>query len=162
EGLYAKFSDNLRADAQGNIVILKSERKLAGLPQAIRNTLAENAKKKNLAGKWVVTNTRSSVDQFLTHSTNRALREKVWKMFADRGERSNKEVVAEILKLRQERAQLLGYPTHTHWRIESFMAKTPENALQFLKSAWEPVLAAYKREVEAMQVYARAEGHKSS
>ena len=75
-------------------------------------------------------NTRSSIDPFLTYSDRRDLREKAWRMFVNRGdngdEHDNNAIITEILQLRAERAKLLGYPTHAHWRLENAMAKTPE------------------------------------
>ena len=160
--LFRKFSENVQADEQRQMLVLENENALAGLPSSVRNVLAEQARKRNLPGKWVVVNTRSSVDQFLTYSEKRALREKAWKMFISRGgkggENDNHPVIADILKLRAERARLLGYPTHAHWMMENSMAKTPENALQLLEAAWKPALAGFQREVADMQAVARKEG----
>ncbi|MCA9720720.1 MAG: hypothetical protein KC468_39020, partial [Myxococcales bacterium] len=94
------------------------------------------------AGRWAILNTRSSVEPFLEYSTRRDLLEKVWRTFVNRGDNGdahdNNLLITEILKLRAERAALLGYPTHAHWRIEDQMAKTPERALALLE---DPALA---------------------
>ena len=83
---------------------------------------------RNRPGAWVIMNTRSSVEPFLTYSDRRDLREKVWRMFIMRGdngdEHDNNATITEILQLRAERAKLLGYQTHAHWRLENAMAKT--------------------------------------
>ena len=102
------------------------------------------AKSKKVSG-WIITNTRSSVDPFLTYSENRELREKVWKMFINRGdngnENDNNANITKILKLRAERAKLLGYKTHAHWRLENAMAKTPERAMELMEAVWKPAVA---------------------
>ena len=96
---------------------------------------------KKQTGAWVITNTRSSVDPFLTYSDRRDLREKAWRMFINRGdngdEHDNNATITEILQLRAERAKLLGYPTHAHWRLENAMAKTPERAMELMEAGLE-------------------------
>ena len=93
------------------------------------------------AGKWAILNTRSSVEPFLTYSERRDLREKVWRTYVNRGDNGdahdNNAIVTEILQLRFERAKLLGYETHAHWRLENSMAKTPERALELLRGGLE-------------------------
>ena len=83
-----------------------------------------------MPGKWVIRNTRSSIDPFLTYSERRNLREKAWRLFVGRGDgggkTDNKAIITEILSLRAERAKLLGHPTHVHWRLQNTMAKKPE------------------------------------
>ena len=120
--------------------------------------------KKKLSGSWVITNTRSSVDPFLTYSDRRDLREKAWRMFVNRGdngdEHDNNKIIVEILKLRQERAHLLGYKTHAHWRLENSMAKTPEKAMELMESMWKPAVNRVHEEVADMQALADKEGAK--
>ncbi|HSI90775.1 MAG TPA: hypothetical protein VK927_06625, partial [Adhaeribacter sp.] len=84
--LYTNFSQNLLADEMNGMVVLEKESDLAGLPQSLKDAAANAATAKNMPGKWVITNTRSSVDPFLTYSDNRALREKAWRMFVNRGD----------------------------------------------------------------------------
>src|SRR5690606_22867802 len=113
---------------------------------------------------WVIANTRSSIDPFLTYSGKRALREKAWKMFINRGdngdEHDNNEIITDILKLRRERARLLGYETHAHWRLENTMAKTPERAMELLEAVWKPAVERVAQEVADMQAYAIKDGAK--
>jgi peptidyl-dipeptidase Dcp len=110
----------------------------------------------------VIANTRSSAEPFLTYSDRRDLREKVWRSFVSRGDhegpRDNKPLIVEILQLRAERAGLLGYDTHAHWRLEDSMAKTPERAMQLLEAVWTPAVARVREEVADMQQIADAEG----
>ena len=161
-GLYTRFSQNLLADETDLYIKIKNEAELAGLPQSLKDAAAQIAESKKMKGSWVISNTRSSVDPFLTYSSNRALREKVWKMFVDRGDNGDKNdnnaIIPEILQLRAERAKLLGFPTHAHWRLENAMAKTPEKAMELMESVWTPAVARVKEEVADMQKLADKEG----
>ena len=130
-GLFTRFSQNILAEETDQFIVLKSDADLAGLPQSVRDAAAAAATTKKQPGAWVIMNTRSSIDPFLTYSDRRELREKAWRMFVNRGdngdEHDNNAIITEILQLRAERAKLLGYPTHAHWRLENAMAKTPEH-----------------------------------
>lgn len=163
-GLFAKFSQNQLADEKDIFVEIKSESDLEGLPAGLRDAAAANGANRKLAGSWVVNNTRSSVDPFLTYAANRTLREKVWRMFINRGdnggEHDNNATITEILQLRAERAKLLGYKTHAHWRLDNTMAKKPENAMKLMESAWKPAVARVHEEVADMQKIADKEGAK--
>ena len=159
--LYTQFGQNVLADETNQVVVLEGEADLSGLPQPLRDAAAAAAASKGMEGKWVITNTRSSVDPFLTYSDRRDLRERVWRMFVNRGdagETDNNPVIAEILKLRAERANLLGYPTHAHWRLENAMAGTPERAMELMEAVWPPAVARVRQEVADMQRVANAEG----
>jgi peptidyl-dipeptidase Dcp len=113
---------------------------------------------------WLIANTRSSFDPFLTYATRRDLREKVWRMFVNRGDNGDKNdnnaIISEVLQLRAERAKLLGFPTHAHWRLENAMAKTPERAMELMEAVWKPAVARVKEEVADMQALADKEGAK--
>ena len=163
-GLYTKFSQNVLADETDQFLVLKTEADLAGLPQSVRDAAAAAAASKKLAGSWVIANTRSSIDPFLTYSDKRDLREKAWRMFVNRGdnggERDNNAIITEILQLRAERAKLLGYPTHAHWRLENAMAKSPERAMQLMEAVWKPAVTRVKEEVADQQALADKEGAK--
>jgi peptidyl-dipeptidase Dcp len=160
-GLFTRFSQNVLADETNVYLELKSEDELAGLPQSQRDAAAAAAKAKGVQG-WVITNTRSSVDPFLTYSTNRDLRRKAWEMFVNRGdnggETDNNQVITQILQLRAERANLLGYRTHAHWRLENTMAKNPERAMVLMEAVWTPAVQRVKEEVADMQALADKEG----
>ena len=157
-GLYTKFAQNVLAEEDGESIVLKSEAELAGLPQSVRDAAAAAAVTKKQPGAWVITNTRSSIDPFLTYSDRRELREKAWRMFVNRGdngdEHDNNTIITDILQLRAERAKLLGYPTHAHWRLENSMAKTPENAMELMMQVWKPAVARVHEEVRDMQALA--------
>jgi peptidyl-dipeptidase Dcp len=160
--LYTKFAQNVLADEKDHYVVLDSEADLAGLPQSVRAGAAAAAEGKNLKGKWVIANTRSAIEPFLTYSDRRDLREKAWRMFINRGDNGdahdNNKIITDILRLRAERAKLLGYKTHAHWRLENTMAKTPERALELMEAVWPPAVARVHEEVRDMQAVADKEG----
>jgi peptidyl-dipeptidase Dcp len=161
-GLFTKFSQNVLFE-EGNQFVELKEADLAGLPQSIRDSAAAAAAGKKKEG-WLIVNTRSSTDPFLTYSDRRDLREKVWRMFIMRGdngdEHDNNATITQILQLRAERAKLLGYPTHAHWRVENSMAKTPERAMELMMAVWKPAVARVHQEVADMQALADKEGAK--
>jgi peptidyl-dipeptidase Dcp len=160
--LFTKFSNNVLFEEDNQLVTLKTEDELKGLPQSVRDAEAASAVVKKQPGAWVIMNTRSSVEPFLTYSDRRDLREKVWRMFIMRGdngdEHDNNEIISQILQLRAERAKLLGYQTHAHWRLENAMAKTPERAMELMMQVWKPAVARVHEEVKDMQTLADKEG----
>ena len=161
-GLYTKFSQNVLADETNEFLVLESEADLVGLPQSVKDAAAAAATQKSQPGKWVITNTRSAMDPFLTYSQRRDLREKAWRLFVNRGDNGgatdNNAAISRILALRAERAKLLGYQTHAHWRLENAMAKTPERAVELMEAVWKPAVARVREEVADMQALARKEG----
>jgi peptidyl-dipeptidase Dcp len=165
-GLFTRFSQNLLGDEGDRYTVLAGEADLAGLPESLRAGYAADAERRGQKGRWVVANTRSSVEPFLTWSTRRDLREKVWREFVGRGDngdaRDNNAIIGEILQLRAERARLLGFATHAHWRLENTMARTPERAMQLMEAVWKPAVARVREEVADMQRLADAEGAKAA
>jgi peptidyl-dipeptidase Dcp len=153
-GLYTKFGQNVLAQENEQVLWL-TEKDLAGLPENLKKGAAAAAQSRGKPGAYAIVNTRSSVDPFLTLSTRRDLREKAWRMFTQRGDngdaRDNNQNITEILALRAERAKLLGYATHAHWRLEDSMAKTPEKAMALMEAVWKPAVARVHEEVHDMQ-----------
>jgi len=162
--LYTTFSQNVLADEENNGLLLDKEADLAGLPDSLRAGAAAAAEARGAKGKWAINNTRSAADPFLAYSTRDDLREKVWKNFVNRGDNAdahdNNKIITEVLKLRAERAKLLGYPTHAHWRLENSMAKTPERATKLMEAVWPSAVKRVKEEVADMQAIANKEGLK--
>ncbi len=160
-GLFTKFNQNQLADENDRYLELKNEADLKGLPQSLVDAAAASAVDKNKKGLWIINNTRSSIDPFLTYSDRRDLREKAWRMFINRGdngdEHDNNEIVKQILKLRAQRAKLLGYPTHAHMMLDDVMAKTPERAMELMEAVWKPAVARVHQEVADMQAIANKE-----
>ena len=159
--LYTRFSQNVLADENDQQVVIEKEADLAGLPPSVREGAAQVAESRGQKGKWVIANTRSSVEPFLTYSDRRDLREQVWRMFVNRGDNGgatdNNAIITEILELRAERAKLLGYQTHAHWRLENTMAKDPERAMALMEAVWTPAVARVREEVADMQAIADKE-----
>jgi peptidyl-dipeptidase Dcp len=161
--LFTEFSQNVLADEQGFVTWIDRESDLAGLPESTIDAMAAAAKERdNKGGQWAITNTRSSMDPFLTYAENRSLREQVWRNYYNRGdngdEHDNNKIIAEILQLRAARAKLLGYETHAHWRMEPTMAKRPEAAMELMLKVWPKALARVREEVADMQKIAAEEG----
>lgn len=159
--LFANFSQNLLADEAGYVLYLKNESDLAGLPEPLRAAARSAAAARGHAGEWAILNTRSSMDPFLTYAERRDLREKVWRTYYSRGDNGNaydnKKIITEILALRAQRATLLGYPTHAHWRVADSMAKTPEAAMNLMMQVWPAAVAREHEEVADMQAIAEHE-----
>jgi peptidyl-dipeptidase Dcp len=162
--LFTSFSQNVLADETDYVLYLGKD-DLAGLPPSVVAGAAAAAESRGKKGEWAILNTRSSMDPFLTYSDRRDLREKVWRTYYSRGNHDdahdNKAIISEILKLRAERARLLGYKTHAHWRLEDQMAKTPERALELMEAVWKPAVARVHEEVADMQALADGEAAKN-
>ncbi len=159
--LHTNFGNNVLADEEGYVTYLTADQ-LGGLPQSFVDASSNAATEREQDAKYAVTNTRSSMDPFLTYSTERALREKVWNTYYSRGdngdEHDNNAIIAEILQLRHERVGLLGYDNYAQWRLENRMAKTPERALELMEAVWPAAIARVEEEVADMQAVADAEG----
>jgi len=163
--LYTRFRQNVLADESEQTLYLEDS-DLAGLPPWLRSAAATTAQARPRKGKYAILNTRSSVEPFLTYSERRDLREKVWRTYYGRGDNGgrtdNKPIISEILALRAERARLLGYATHAHWRLADSMAATPEAAMALMESVWQPAVARVHEEVADMQAIAEQEGRNTT
>jgi glutamine synthetase adenylyltransferase/Zn-dependent oligopeptidase len=156
--LFASFSQNLLADEARYVLILTDSADLAGLPESQRAAARAAAAALGRPGEWAIQNTRSAMDPFLTYCERRDLRETVWRTYYSRGNNGgahdNKKIITEILALRAERARLLGYPTHAHWRLADSMAGNPQNALALMMRIWPAAVARVREEVADMQAIA--------
>jgi peptidyl-dipeptidase Dcp len=156
------FSQNVLTDEQAYALVLEGEPDLAGLPDFVRAAARGTAEERGLIGKHAVTLSRSSVVPFLQFSARRDLREKVFRAWIARGEgggeTDNTAIIAAMVKLRAERAQLLGYPTFAHYRLDDSMAKTPEAVMGLLDAVWEPARRRVVEERDALQELIRVEG----
>ncbi|MFO7894264.1 MAG: M3 family metallopeptidase [Longimicrobiales bacterium] len=159
--LHTAFGNNVLADEEGYVTYL-TEDELGGLPASFVRAAAAAAAERDREGEYAITNTRSSMDPFLTFSTERDLREEVWRTYYSRGdngdEHDNNAIIAEILELRDERVGLLGYDTYADWRLENRMAKVPANVFELLETIWPAAVARVHEEVADMQAIADAEG----
>jgi peptidyl-dipeptidase Dcp len=160
---FTEFNSRLLADEA--TFTRASEAEMAGVQQDVKDAASALAKEKGLpAGTYAIRNTRSAVEPVLTFGSNRALREKVWRAFVNRGDNGNKNdtnaIIAKIVKLRAERARLLGYPTHAHWRMQDTMAKTPERAMDLMMRVWTPAVQRVHEEVADQMQFASKDGLK--
>ena len=171
-GLSTSFGQNLLAETNGFELILNLS-DLDGLSDGVIAAALDAAsqkmekaeteeEKQRYKDKYVFTPHRSSMYPFLTESTRRDLREKLYKSYVMRGdnnnETDNKEIAAQIAKLRAERAQIMGYKTHAHFVLDDNMLKTPEEVYDLLTKLWKPAVKRAKVEVADMQDVADAEG----
>lgn len=160
-GLYTKFGNNVLHDEENYVTYLTADQ-LGGLSDSFIAASAAAAKERGREGEYAITNTRSSMDPFLTYSSERDLRETVWRNYYSRGDNrdefDNNAVIAEILKLRRERVRLLGFENYAQWQLQDRMAGTPQRALQLLEAVWPAAIARVKEEVADMQAIADAEG----
>ena len=160
--LFTTFSQNVLADESGQATVIEREADLEGLAPDFRAAAARAAEERGMPGRWLIANTSSAVEPFLSYAAHRGLREQVWRTFVNRGDRGgetdNKAHLVEILRLRWERARLLGYPTHAHWAVEQEMAGTPERALALLEAVWQPAAAQVRADVAELQAIADREG----
>jgi len=158
--LFSDFNARLLAD-EGSF-LQASEAEMKGVPADVKAVAANVAKEKGLpAGTYAIRNTRSAVEPVLTFGTSRALRQRVFEAFVNRGDNGNANdtntLIQQIVKLRADRARLLGYPTHAHWRMQDTMARTPDRAMDLMMRVWPAAVARVKQEVADMAPFARRE-----
>ncbi len=154
------FTQNLLADERDWFLPLTAD-DLDGLPQFLIDAAAEAASERGKDG-YVITLSRSLIVPFLQFSTRRDLREIAFKAWGARGENGgetdNRALVTETLKLRQERAQLLGYDSFADYKLEPEMAKTPEKVRDLLMAVWQPAKAQAEADADILTTMMQAEG----
>ncbi len=155
--LGTQFSQNVLA-AENGFMLELGEDDLDGLPESVRSAAAEAARDRGLKNKYVITLSRSSIEPFLQFSSRRDLREKAFNAWVQRGEKENAALIAETVRLRNERAQLLGYKTFAHFKLADSMAKTPDAVSELLDAVWAPALRRVAREERALQAMIAADG----
>lgn len=153
--LSLSFGKNLLAETNNYQLVIDNKQDLAGLPDDVIQTAAQTAKSKGLDGKWVFTLSKPSWLPFLQYADNRALREKLYKAMYNRcnnnNQYDNKQVISNIVNLRLEKANLLGYKNHADYVLAETMAKTPENVFGLLNKLWEYALPQAKKEAADLQ-----------
>jgi peptidyl-dipeptidase Dcp len=159
--LAAEFGQHVLKDEIDWLMLL-DESDLDGLPDFFIASAARIAADRGHPGKYAITLSRSSVEPFLQFSPRRDLRERAFRAWTARGENGgltdNRAIAAEMVRLRAERARLLGYETYAHYRLADTMAKTPQAALELLESVWAPSVASAAKDEEALQAIAASEG----
>ncbi len=160
--LTLKFGQNILKEDNAFQLVIDNKADLAGLPEAVMAGAAEAGTALGHEGSWVFTLHKPSWIPFLQNSEKRALREKIYKAYTNRGsndnEFDNKAIAPKIAALRVKKANLLGYKSHAHFVLEENMAKVPENVYNLLNKLWDPALKIAKNEAEEMQAMINAEG----
>jgi len=160
--LKLEFGNNLLAETNSYQMIIENEEELAGLPASVRSAASDAARAAGLEGRWVFTLHKPSWIPFLQYAENRTLREEIYRTMFMRcntgNEYDNNALIQEIIKLRLERASLLGYENHAAFMLEERMAKTPERVYDFLQQVWEPALSKAGEEARMMQQMILNEG----
>lgn len=160
--LTTQFAQNNLRDTDAWQLVLETEEDLAGLPQWLRDGMAQSARERGLDGKFVVTLQRSSVEPFLSFSERRDLREQVYTGFIMRGDNDNEfdnnAIAAEMVALRAERAGLMGFASHADFIISENMARSPQAAMDLVMRVWEPAVVRAKEERADMQAMIDAAG----
>ncbi|TYC65950.1 M3 family metallopeptidase [Stappia sp. BW2] len=164
--LGTSFSQNVLKDEADYQLVLETEEDLAGLPDFLLTSAAEAANERGLDGKHVITLSRSSIEPFLQFSTNRRLREEAFKAWSARGENGgqtdNQAIIIETLKLRDEKARMLGFKNFAEFKLDDTMAKTPDNVRGLLEKVWEPAVAQAREEEAKLAEMARSAGENHS
>jgi peptidyl-dipeptidase Dcp len=159
-----KLGQNLLAENKGFTLILDKEEDLAGLPEDVRFGAAEMAKKAGHEGKWMFDLSKPSWIPFLQFSERRDLREKLYTAYLMRGNNNNstdnKELFVELMMLRQQMSEILGFENFAEFFISDQMAKSSSNVMNFLMEVWKPSIARAKEERADMQKIIDKEGGK--
>ncbi len=160
--LGVKFSQNVLAETNDFKLVIEDEADLAGLPESSIQGAVEAAREASLDGKWVFTTNKPSMIPFLQYSERRDFREKLYMAYIKRGDNDNefdnKKTLSDLIKLRVERANLLGYETYADYILEARMAGTSENVYGLLNRLWDAALPIAKREKQEMQAIIDREG----
>ena len=155
-----KFGQNVLAATNAFTLHLTDEADLDGLPDHVREMAAAEAAGRGEPG-WTFTLNQPSYGPFLKYSRRRDLRERMWRNYNSRcigGTNDNTQILRQIVALRTEKAQLLGYATYADYALEDRMARNPQNVDRFLDKLMDPSLPAARREVAGIAAYARDQG----
>ncbi len=162
--LSLSFGENLLAETNSFTMVIDNEQDLSGLPEGVIAQAAAAAKARGMEGKWLFTLQAPSYFPFMTYADNRDLREKMFRGYMLRGnngnERDNNKIAADIVRLRVEKANLLGYKSHADYVLERNMAKEPQKVLGFLAQIWDAALPVAKAEAAEQQRLIDKEGGK--
>ncbi|MDR1881416.1 MAG: M3 family metallopeptidase [Prevotella sp.] len=156
------FAQNLLKETDGYRLVIENRDDLSGLPEDIVAAAAKTAGNKGLEGKWVFTLSKPSWEPFLQYADNRALREKLYKAMYSRGdndnENDNKDIIKQMVSLRLEKANMLGFDTYAAFVLDERMAGTPDNVMKLLNDLWKHALPQAKKEAAELQALAKKEG----
>lgn len=156
------FGDHLLSEQNEFELVIDNKADLAGLPQSEIDAAANAAKNAGKEGKWLFTIGRTSLYPFITYASNRELREKLYRGYFMKGDNDNdndnKDLIKKIVALRIERANMLGFESHSAYTLDNKMAKTSDNVYKLLNEVWEAAIPAAKEEVKEMQKVIKREG----
>jgi len=156
------FGKNVLDETNSYKKIIDKESDLAGLPESVRQAAAEAAKEAGKPGKWLFTTQKASFIPVLQYSENRELRKELLMAYTTRANHDNasdnKVVINRIMKLRTQKAQLLGFATSADFILDDTMAKTPKAVYALLNTVWTPALTKAKEETAELQKLQDAEG----
>ncbi len=157
-----KFGDNMLAETNDYKMVIDNKDDLSGLPEAVITGASDEAKTLNMNGKWVFTLQKPSWIPFVTYAKNRSLREKIYKAMYNRGnngnEHDNKKVISELVNLRLQKANIMGYDSWSSYVLDDCMAKTSANVYKLLRQVWTPAIRRAKEEAKDMQAMISKEG----
>jgi len=160
--LSVQFGENVLKETNDFILVLESEEELAGLPAWAVEAARQEAAKRNMSDKWVITLQAPSFMPFMQYAQRRELREKLYRAYASRAYRNNEhnnvEIARRIAELRVQRARLLGYPTHAHFVLEERMAQTPERVQAFLDELAQKAKPVAIRQMSELEKFAETQG----
>ncbi len=161
--LALNFSNNLLKETNSFVLEINDEADLAGLPESVKTAAAEDAKQRKSSAKWLFSVQKPSMLPFLQYADKRELREKLYKGYINRGDNDNafdnKDILSKIVKLRTEKAQLLGFKSFAAFTLDNKMAQTPERVMNLLNNIWTPAVQRAKEELSDMQKLSDSEGN---
>ena len=156
------FGQNVLKETNAFKLVVDNKEDLAGLPESLIAAAAETAAADSMEGKWIFTLHNPSVMPFLQYADNRALREKIFKAYINRGNNSNgndnKNVVKELVAARLDKAKLLGYEDFAAFVLDENMAKNEKNVYNLLDQIWTPALKKAKEELADINAEIKKEG----
>jgi peptidyl-dipeptidase Dcp len=157
-----EFGQNILKDTNDFELYVEDEKELAGLPESLVEAAKKAAEKKDRPDAWLFGLQNSNVMPFLAYSENRALRQKMFTAYKNRGnndnEFNNSQLAIDMANLRLEKANLLGYETYADFGLENTMAKDKETVMEFLESLWKPALVVAQNELKDIEAMMKREG----
>lgn len=160
--LAIKFDKNLLNEMNEFKIWVDNEEELAGLPEWFKQSAAEEAKAAGQEGKWLFTMQNSSRLPLLQYADNRALREKMYLAYINKGNNNdkydNKEIIKDIVTLRLEKAKMMGYDCYADFVLAENMAKDSKTVMEFLNNLWQHALPKAKEEAAELQKLIDKEG----
>ncbi len=162
--LSPEFSENVLNDTNSFQMWIDNEEDLAGLPESVVEAAKHAGEEADASkkGQALFTLHAPSFIPFVTFSEKRELREKMYRAYGSRalkGDKNNREICIEMANLRHKRAQILGFKSHAHFKLEERMAQKPETVMAFLNRLLEKSRPAAERDIEELKELKKSMGH---